>query len=146
MFHTLRARRYRRNFADDIFNDNVSISIKMFYSQGSNYKEIPALIHIMDWRRPGDKPLSQAMVIILLTHISVTRPQKVNNWTKWNWEYSCHALRRNGCLAISESLTLLDCDWIVEVNQILITDILNGLAFLVLTGQWWHWFAWIHFY
>ena len=31
----------------------------------------------MAWRRPGDKPLSEPMVVILLTHICVTRPQWV---------------------------------------------------------------------
>ena len=29
----------------------------------------------MAWRRPGDKLLSEAMVVSLLTHICVTRPQ-----------------------------------------------------------------------
>ena len=29
----------------------------------------------MAWRRPGDKPLSEPMLISLLTHICVTRPQ-----------------------------------------------------------------------
>ena len=32
----------------------------------------------MDWRRPGDKPLSEPMMVTLLTHICVTRPQWVN--------------------------------------------------------------------
>ena len=36
---------------------------------------------IMAWRRPGDKPLSEPMLVILLTHMCVTRPQ----WVKW-WE------------------------------------------------------------
>ena len=31
----------------------------------------------MAWRRPGDKPLSEPMVVRLLTHICVTRPQWV---------------------------------------------------------------------
>ena len=31
----------------------------------------------MAWRRPGDKPLSEPMVIRLLTHLCVTRPQWV---------------------------------------------------------------------
>ena len=31
------------------------------------------------WRRPGDKPLSEPMLISLPTHICVTRPQ----WVKW---------------------------------------------------------------
>ena len=36
---------------------------------------IPALGQIMAWRRPGDKPLSEPMIVSLLTHICVTRPQ-----------------------------------------------------------------------
>ena len=38
----------------------------------------PALVRIMAWRRPGDKPLSEAMLVSLLTHKCVTRPQWVN--------------------------------------------------------------------
>ena len=33
----------------------------------------------MAWRRPGDKPLSEPMMVRLVTHICVTRPQ----WVKW---------------------------------------------------------------
>ena len=32
----------------------------------------------LNFRRPGDKPLSEPMVVNLLTHICVTRPQWVN--------------------------------------------------------------------
>ena len=32
----------------------------------------------MAWRRPGDKPLSEPVMVSLLTHICVTRPQWVN--------------------------------------------------------------------
>ena len=32
----------------------------------------------MAWRRPGDKPLSEPMIVKLPTHIWVTRPQWVN--------------------------------------------------------------------
>ena len=38
---------------------------------------IPALVQIMAWRRPGDKPLSEPMLIFVPTHICVTRPQGV---------------------------------------------------------------------
>ena len=38
---------------------------------------IPALVQIMAWRRPGDKPLSEAMMVRLLTHIWVARSQWV---------------------------------------------------------------------
>ena len=40
--------------------------------------KIPALIQVMAWCRPGDKPLSEPMIVCLLTHICVTRPQWVN--------------------------------------------------------------------
>ena len=39
---------------------------------------IPALVQIMAWRRPGDKPLSEPMMVRLPTHMCVTRPQWVN--------------------------------------------------------------------
>ena len=42
--------------------------------------DIPALVQIMAWCRPGDKPLSESMVHMssLLMYICVTRPQWVN--------------------------------------------------------------------
>ena len=38
----------------------------------------------MAWHRPGDKPLSEPMMVCLLTHICVTRPQ----WVKTNADLS----------------------------------------------------------
>ena len=83
--NTLRPRQNGRHFADDIFkliflNENVWISIKIslkFVPQGS-INNIPTLVQIMAWRRPGDKPLSGPMMFRLPTHICVTRPQWVN--------------------------------------------------------------------
>ena len=43
---------------------------------------IPVLVQIMAWRRPGDKPLSEPMMVKLMTHICATRPQWVK--TRWN--------------------------------------------------------------
>ena len=43
---------------------------------------IPALIQIMAWRWPRDKPLFEQMMISLLTHVCVTRPQCVHRWAK----------------------------------------------------------------
>ena len=34
---------------------------------------IPALVQIMAWRRPGDKPFAEPMMVSLVTHICVTR-------------------------------------------------------------------------
>ena len=44
---------------------------------------IPALVQIMAWRRRGDKPLSEPVMVSLLTHICATRPQWVNSCS-WN--------------------------------------------------------------
>ena len=38
---------------------------------------ISALVQIMAWRRPGDKPLPEPMMACLLTHTCITRPQWV---------------------------------------------------------------------
>ena len=84
--NSLRPRQNGRNFADDTFkciflNENISISIKIslkFVPNGP-INNIPALVQIMAWRRPGNKPLSEPMMVNLPTHICVTRPQWVND-------------------------------------------------------------------
>ena len=83
--NTLRPRQYGRHFADDIFeciflNENVVISLKISLKFVPKVwiNNIPALVQIMAWRRPGDKPLSERMMLCLLTHICITRPQWVN--------------------------------------------------------------------
>ena len=91
-FNTLRPRRSEQHFADDIFkriffNENVWISIKIslrFVPKGP-INNIPALVQIMAWRRPGDKPLSEPMMVSLTTHICVTRPQWVNSTGATIW-------------------------------------------------------------
>ena len=40
---------------------------------------IPALVQIMAWRRPGAKPLSEPMMVNSLMHIYVTGPQWVDD-------------------------------------------------------------------
>ena len=84
VFNTLRPRQNGRRFVDDTFkriflNENVRISIKIslkFVPKGP-VNNIPALVQRMAWRRSGDKPLSEPMMVSLLTHICVTRPQWV---------------------------------------------------------------------
>ena len=44
---------------------------------------IPALVQIMAWCCSGNKPLSESMVVSLLTHICVTRPQCVKRHHGW---------------------------------------------------------------
>ena len=93
-FNTLRPRQNGRHFADAIFkwiflNENVWIPIKFslkFVPQGP-INNIPALVQIMAWRRPGDKPLSGPMMVRLPTHICVTRPQWGNTDTDYITNY-----------------------------------------------------------
>ena len=84
-FNTLGPSQIGRHIADDIFrciylNENLWISIKIslkFVLKGQ-INNIPVLVQIMAWRRPGDKPLCEAMMVNLPTHMCVSRPQWVN--------------------------------------------------------------------
>ena len=67
--NTLRPRQNGRHFADifkRIFlNENIWIPIKIslkFVPKGS-FNNIPALVQIMAWCRPGDKPLCETMLV-----------------------------------------------------------------------------------
>ena len=90
---TLRQRQNGRHFTDDIFkciflNENVWILINIslkFVGKGL-IDHISSLVQIMAWRHPGDKPLSEPMMISLPTHICVTRPQ----WVKFVCKDSSH--------------------------------------------------------
>ena len=83
--NSLRPRPNRRHFADVIFkcifeieNEWISPRISLKFVPKVRINNIPTFVHIMAWRRPGDKPLSEPMMVSLLTHICVTRPQWVN--------------------------------------------------------------------
>ena len=83
--NTLSPRQNGRLFADNtfkhiFFNENVGISIKISlkFVHKCPINNIPAFDQIMAWWRPGDKPLSEPMVVRLPTHICVIEPQWVN--------------------------------------------------------------------
>ena len=85
-FNTLRPRQNGRHFADDTFkciflNEDVRILLKISlkFVPKVQINNIPALFQIMAWRWPGDKPLSEPMLVRLPTHICVTRPQWVKS-------------------------------------------------------------------
>ena len=86
--NTLRRRQNGRRFADDIckcifLNENVLIPIKIslkFVPKGP-INNNPALVRIMARRWPGYEPLSETMMVSLLTHICVTQPQWVKTIT-----------------------------------------------------------------
>ena len=83
--NTLRPRQNGRHFADDTFkrifvNENVRIliEISLKFVPKDSINNILALVQIMASRRPGDKPLSEPMMVCLPMHTCVTRPQWVN--------------------------------------------------------------------
>ena len=88
LFNTLRPRLNRRPFADDIFkciflneNEWVLPRISLKFIPKVRINNIQSLVQIMAWRRAGDKPLYGPMMVSLLAHFCVTRPE----WVK------CHA-------------------------------------------------------
>ena len=109
VFNTLSPRQNGRRFTDDTFkrillDENIRISIKIslkFVPKGP-INNNSALVQIMAWRRSGDKPLSEPMMVSLLTHICVTRPQWVKvltsvnvseNWTIVGWDNGLSPVR-----------------------------------------------------
>ena len=83
--NTLRPRQNGRHFPDDIFkwiflNEIVwiSINISLKFVPRGPINNIPTLVQVMAWCRPGNKPLSGPMMVRLPTHICVTGPQWVN--------------------------------------------------------------------
>ena len=121
--NTLRPRQHGRHFADDSFrcislNDNVWISIKTslkFVPRGS-IDNNPTLFQIMAWRRTGDKPLSETMLVLLLTHICVTRPQ----WVMFSQAYHLSSTR---LVTINENFKYrsLSTFWTVSVTLVDLT-------------------------
>ena len=85
-FNTLRPRQDGWHFPDDIFTciflneiEWHSIKISLKFVPKIPINNIPALVRIMARRRPGDKPLSEPMMVVLPTNICVTRPQWVKS-------------------------------------------------------------------
>ena len=85
--NTLRLRQNGRHFTDDTFkyiflNENIIISatISLKFVPKGLIDNIPPLVQIMAWRQPGNKPLSEPMMVRLPTHICVTRPQRVKDF------------------------------------------------------------------
>ena len=145
--NTLRPIHNGRHFADDIFkciflNENISIAIKISLKFVSKVPidNIPALVQIMAWRRPGDKPLSYPMIVSLPTHICVIRPQWVNFDVQ---ELICmYQYSRSICVkyvdnkrTISKTLILI-CHKASHLNQILYKTVKDSCDYIVDRSLW----------
>ena len=96
--NTLRLGQNGIHFADNFFkciflNENVWISLKISlkFVPEVQINNIPTLVEIMAWHHPGDKPLSEPMIVSLLMHLCVTLPQ----WVRYrmSWIYLCQFIR-----------------------------------------------------
>ena len=118
---------YGRHCPDDIFkcifvNENVLIWIQIllkFVHKGS-INNIPSLIQIMACRRPGDKSLSESMMVSLLTHICIARPQWVDEWV----------IKFNDISWIADSKV-----HVIHIGRVIITYTLESLSSLTYNMQ-----------
>ena len=71
---------FQKTFSNAFFYANVWISIKISLKFVLNglINNIPSLVQIMAWCKPGNKSLSDTMMVNLLMHICITPPQWVN--------------------------------------------------------------------
>ena len=81
-FHTLKPRQSGRHFSGDIFrciffNEELEFQLRCQCNLFIGSINIPALVRAMGRRRPGDKPLSEPIMVSLVTHICVTWPPLV---------------------------------------------------------------------
>ena len=124
----------------------IQISLK-FVPKGS-INNIPALVQIMAWHRPGDKLLSEPVMVNLPTHICVTRPQWVNGCVCLCFIFfSCYLIvaATNGCyfaddifnrIFVKENL----CLWIQISLKFVAEDLIDKLSALVEVMAWcWPW-------
>ena len=94
---------------------------------------MPALVQIMAWRRPGDKPLSEPMLDSLPTHICVTRPQWVNGkcYIIGGRACICRALTR--CDVLSPLLFVINIDIYIYIYICVCVIIQFSMVFFHLT-------------
>ena len=86
---------------------------------------IPVLFYIMAWHRPGDRPLSEPMIVRLPTHVCITRSQWVNRWEWLAWR------RGQICLASQRTCyrklrTIFDQANFLNHTYIILHSTLNG--------------------
>ena len=122
--NTLRPRQDGRHFADDIFkwvflNEDlwISINVSLKFVPKDPINNIPALVQIMAWRRPGDKPLSGPMILGLLTHICVPRPQWVKplKLARCPWHTLCG---NRQCVQIALKPSINGCHFVDDICKI----------------------------
>ena len=70
----------------------------------------------MAWRRPGDKRLSEPIMVSLLTHICVTRPQWINVASHWLDAYIKWSMHSYGNGSSTEDCILMFFNLTVRIK------------------------------
>ena len=90
-FNTLSPSQNGHHFPDDLFKcifliEKIGISIKILLKLVPKcpINNMPTLVQIMAWHQSDNKPLSEPMMVSLLTHVCVTQPQ----WVKKKMSYN----------------------------------------------------------
>ena len=139
IFNTLKPRQDGHHFPDDILkwiflNENVWISIEIslkFVPKGQ-INNIPGLVQIMAWCVPGDKPLSEPMMVSLLTHICVTRPQ----WVK-KCRHCIYVNVRSNAITFKRVLVIVDATIYSKIyifDLVLLTCVVDKTPFFKLAN------------
>ena len=85
-----RRQHFQMHFLERKCMNFAKISLK--FVPGVPINNIPALVRIMARRRPGDKSLSEPMMVSSPTHICVTRPQWVNTFRREENDWHLQAI------------------------------------------------------
>ena len=133
MVSTLRPRQNGRHFPDDIFKCTfliekvwILIEISLKFVPRDQIDNITTLVQIMAWRRPGDKPLSEPMVVSLLTHICVIRHQ----WVKISKLFSKPKLLIRISIKIDLQAILSLHDEVMDIKQANKAQLVNMVSLL----------------
>ena len=111
IINTLRPTQNGCHFADSIsrhifFNENgcISINISLNFVPKGQINNISALVQIMAWRRPGDKPLSEPVIVyqciyasLCLKELSMNLSHQMSHWLDFYQNrndifFLCHVL------------------------------------------------------
>ena len=98
----------------------IKLQISVKFVSDVPINNIPALVQVMAWHRPGDKPFSEPVMVSLPTPICVTRLQWVKN-TGLSW-----VIQNDVYIYASVDNTYISCDWYL--------NFLNGSG----TSKWWN--------
>ena len=129
--HTINTLRPRQtnHFADKILkwiflNENVWILLKISlkFVPKVRFNNIPALDQIMAWGLPGNKTLSEPMMVWLLTYIYVTQPQ----WVKYTHLVWLCSFGHSSEIDYSVASTLVFCYRWVLVRAIIYAGLRVG--------------------